>query len=115
MEAFFFLVVVPFWLFLCHIAGTIAANKGRDYWAFCMLALVFSPLVGLIAVAVAKSGEQIAAGAKSGRWRSYRKCPSCAKGVKIEAFVCWHCHNELPTLEEALAAAPGDLPDLPPG
>ena len=42
---------------LCFLAGIIASQKRRSGFGFFLLALLFSPLVGIIAALVVKSGR----------------------------------------------------------
>jgi hypothetical protein len=86
------------WLALSVLAGVIAANKGRSFFGFFLLAVVLSPLVGIIAAAVVSpntpgmEAKQIESGES-------RKCPHCAELVKIDAKVCKHCGRDLPPPE----------------
>lgn len=45
------------WIILSILAGVGAKNKGRSFAGYFFLSLLLSPLVGLIAMAVAKPAE----------------------------------------------------------
>ena len=85
------------WLALSVIAGIIASNKERSFFGFLLLALLLSPVVGILAAVIAKPNiaahEQkvIASGLQ-------RKCPHCAELVKNEASTCKHCGKEIAPL-----------------
>lgn len=86
------------WFALSVIAAIIASNKGRSGFGFFILAIVLSPLVGIIAALVVKpnntSIEQ-----KQTETGEYRKCPYCAEVVKSEAIICKHCGRDLAQTE----------------
>ena len=77
------------WVALSLVAAVIAAKKGRSGIGFFALALFLSPLVGILAAAVARTGEEglVARG-------EVKKCPYCAEFIKVEASVCRFCQRE---------------------
>ena len=84
------------WVGLSFIAAIIAANKGRSGMGFFLLAILLSPLVGILAALVAKPNtisteEQLIANGEA------RRCPFCAEMVRPEASVCKHCGRSLQT------------------
>jgi hypothetical protein len=46
-------IVIVVWLALCFVAGAIAKNKGRSGAGFFWLSFFLSPLVGILAAAIA--------------------------------------------------------------
>jgi hypothetical protein len=77
------------------IAAALAHNKGRSFWGFLLLSVFLTPLIGILAAAVAVRDQhrldQIALGTGMNR-----KCPHCAEIVKIEATKCRICGSTLP-------------------
>lgn len=92
---------VLIWVALSGVAGVIAAKKGRSPGGFFLLALLLSPLVGILAAIVASENkarteeEQIHAG-------QARRCPFCAELVRAEAVLCKHCGRSLESREREL-------------
>ena len=88
------MTTIVIWIALSFIAGVIAANKGRSAVGFFALSFFLSPLIGILAAAVAApkgeklDEEKIASGES-------RKCPYCAELVKRDAKVCRYCHADL--------------------
>lgn len=87
--------LVILWLALSFLAGYLADRKGRSFVGYCLIAFFLSPLIGLLAAAIATPNQprleaaQISAGAM-------RKCPHCAEPVRAEAKICRYCQHELP-------------------
>jgi RNA polymerase subunit RPABC4/transcription elongation factor Spt4 len=101
-----FYMFILTWLVLCFITALFASKKGRSAIGFFFLAFFLSPLVGLIAVAVASpntkavEGKQISSG-------NTKKCPYCAELIKSEAKICRYCQKDQPVedIEEIVFAA----------
>jgi len=77
---------VLIYILLCLLAAKIASDKGRSGTGFFLLSFFLSPIVGLLAVCIARTNE-----AKSMLASGCKKCPDCAEYIKREAKVCRHC------------------------
>ncbi|MCS7485661.1 hypothetical protein UA24_04015 [Marinomonas sp. BSi20414] len=88
--------VVVLWIVFSILVGLLASSKGRSGFLFFFLALILSPVIGLIiALVMPKNNELVEARAiETG---GMRKCPSCAELVKSEAKICKHCQSDLNT------------------
>lgn len=101
MEIFFF------WFVFAIGVGVIASSRGRDGFGWFCLAMLISPLIAVVIVALIPS-LKAAPGAPTPR--THVKCPDCAELVLAEARVCKHCGCRLvPASEQDTVrpAAPG--------
>ena len=57
-------VLVTLWLVFAFVPPVIAQRKGRSFLGFLLLSLVFSPLVGLIAVLIVMPDREALKGAE---------------------------------------------------
>jgi hypothetical protein len=89
------------WFFFSGVVGVLAHRKGRSGISFFGLSLLLSPVVGFVAVLLAKPDTEKAAARGAGR-----KCPHCAEIVKADAKVCRFCGRDLPPLSEPTPAGP---------
>jgi hypothetical protein len=101
-----FLIIIT-WFGLSFLAGRIASNKGRSFGGFFLLALLLSPLIGIIAALVSKPDIDAVEKMQTVRGEA-KKCPHCAEMIKWEAVVCRFCGKEVPSLgEKALKSTDG--------
>ena len=86
--------LVFFWLIFAILVGVFAGKKGRSGIGYFFLAVILSPLIGLIILLIAGENREKAEEKKitSG---DFKKCPFCAELIKSEAVVCKHCGREI--------------------
>ena len=83
-----------FWIGLAALVGFYASSRGRSGIGWFLLALLISPLIAFVIVAVVPpNSERVEARELSEGTR--KKCPYCAELVRVEAQVCKHCGREL--------------------
>lgn len=88
--------VLIFWFLFSIAAAIFANNRGRSGFAWFFIALVLSPILALLFLAVSKDLNAKALAAVPTEFTHVR-CPSCAEFVLPEAKVCKHCGGALPT------------------
>jgi hypothetical protein len=100
--------IVILWLVFAVLVGMLAAFRGRSGVAWFLIAVLISPLLGLLFVAVLPS-LAIAPGTPTPQ--THVKCPDCRELVLKEARVCKHCGLRLvPQAEEGQVALPPAQP-----
>ena len=82
------------WLVLAILVGVFANNKGRSGVGFFLLAVLLSPLIGLV-IALLVSPNEKALESEAIANGGLKKCPHCAELVKEEANLCKHCQSPL--------------------
>ena len=88
------MMVFVFWVLFAVAVGVFASNRGRNGFAWFVLSVLISPLLGLLFCAVAKDLSR-APGADQPSAATHVKCPACAEFVLPEAKVCKHCGGPL--------------------
>jgi hypothetical protein len=95
------MTIFIFWLMFSIACGIYASNRGRSGIGWFFIAMLISPLLGLIFVAVTKDLSKPNVAAQPGT-STHVKCPACAEFVLPEASVCKHCGTALvPTVTHA--------------
>lgn len=86
-----------FWFIFAVILGVAASSRGRSGLGWWFLAMIISPLLALILLALLPSlASQIAEpGQRAPTPDTHVKCPDCAELVLREAKVCKHCGCKL--------------------
>lgn len=108
--------IILFWFLVSIAIGIWASNKGRSGLGWFVLAILISPILAAIFLAVSKdlskpSTAQVASDIPSPS--THVTCPECAEYVRMEARVCKHCGCKLvPTKPEP--EPQGGLGDLTP-
>lgn len=83
-------MLVLVWLLGAVLVGAFARSKDRSFLGYAALAMLLSPIIGLIAVLILGS--------------SGRKCPACAETVKHDAIKCKFCGATLPPAPDPISA-----------
>ena len=82
-----FLVVC--WLIVACLCAAIAMAKGRSAIGWFILGFLFGPLALLFASAMSSAPKYSRAVE-----HPFKKCPSCAEQVHIDAARCKHCRHD---------------------
>lgn len=108
--------ITLFWALLAIIIGIIANARGRSGIAWFVIALLISPLIAVVILAMvpskSKPAEPTPTPAQAAEpARKTKRCPQCAEDIMFEALRCKHCGAEIPpepvrppeTTEDAIA------------
>jgi hypothetical protein len=98
------------WLGLSVVAGIVASSKGRSGFGFFLLAVFLSPLVGLIAAAIAKPNTPNVEASQLESGDS-KRCPYCAELIKIQAIACRYCGRDIDASHPSVSAATAETPE----
>ena len=81
------------WFVFAILAGAIANSRGRSFGGYFLLSIVFSPLIGLIAVLAmpALNTPAATAAVPVPTPDTHVKCPDCRELVLKDARKCKHC------------------------
>ena len=87
-------MIVILWIFFSVLVATFANNRGRDWLRWLFVALILSPLIGVLLVAILDPIRSEADQRLVDKG-THRKCPACAEMVLAEARKCKHCGTDL--------------------
>ena len=98
------------WVVFAIIVGVAASSRGRSGFAWFVLAVVISPVLAAILLALMPSMAKPAAEALALDAGELRKCPECAELIRREARKCKHCGSAVePLLEPTHASERGTV------
>jgi hypothetical protein len=92
MNVVFILFFIGY-LLACISIGGWSQGKGRGFAAGFFVSLFFSPVVGLVVVAILSENKSTSE-ERSLSSGEMKKCPKCAELIKVDAKRCRYCGNE---------------------
>lgn len=91
-----------YWVFiyimLCAVTAVWAESKGRSAGFFFLLALVCTPLVGILAAAGVKRYDKVLEKEQITDC-THKRCPDCAEIVRAAALKCRYCGADVSSVE----------------
>src|SRR5688572_13922941 len=80
-----------FWLLFAIVVGVVASSRGRSGFGWFLLAVVISPLLAIVLVALLPSLSTTPATFGAPTPDTHVRCPDCAELVLNQARKCKHC------------------------
>jgi hypothetical protein len=104
--------IILFWFLVSIAIGVWASNKGRSGFGWFVLAVIISPILAAIFLAVSKDLSKPALSPATATndtptTSTHVTCPDCAEYVRKQARVCKHCGCKLTPVVEVAAATVG--------
>jgi uncharacterized membrane protein YiaA len=87
-------MLVIVWVLLAVLVGAWARQCGRSGVGAFFVALVLSPLVGAIVVALTKPNREAVEAREVASGES-KRCPKCAELIRVDAVKCRYCGSEI--------------------
>lgn len=81
-----------FWLVLAGVIGVVATARNRSGFGWFVLAVLISPLLAGLLLALLGRGDD---GARAVTAATHRNCPECKEVVRRDARLCKHCHSKI--------------------
>jgi hypothetical protein len=79
-----------FWLFFSVICGIVASSRGRSGFGYSLLAIMISPLLCIILVALLPNLKNSLSSSQPTP-ETHVKCPDCRELILRDAKKCKHC------------------------
>lgn len=98
------------WLIFSALVGVLGSTWGRSGFLWFLIALVLSPLLGVIILLIAGRANK---GDSKPTPKTHVTCPDCAELVRKEAKVCKHCGARLKPELAALEPRPKSMLNTP--
>lgn len=108
-------VAFSFWVVFAVVVGIGASHRGRSGFRWFLIAMVISPLLGIILLFLLPTrDEQREIAEEKGVSGEYKKCPMCAEVIRRAAVKCRYCGSDLPVTSSLdTASSPGQVGDSP--
>lgn len=84
-----------FWLLFAVVTGIAASARGRNGIGWFLLAVLLSPLIGLLLVLVLPSQRTAHLDPAAPTADTHTRCPDCRELVRLDARKCKHCGSAL--------------------
>lgn len=93
-------LLLVIWFGGALVVGVIATTRNRSGFAWFVLALLLSPVLMGLLVALVPRGDS---GRDAFTAETHRHCPQCREVVRVDARRCKHCHSTI----EPITSLPG--------
>jgi hypothetical protein len=104
--------IFVFWVLFAIIVGVAAGSRGRSGWGWFFLAVLISPLLAIILLALMPRLDQPVSVSVPVPAGATKTCPDCAETVKAEARICRHCRHDFEAAQHDDGLDPDDDGDM---